>query len=113
MFMKKATTVLLSAIALPWVTVATFAALEETTTTVTEGAGTITEYAPGQTIVLKESRGPAHYRVSEKTTYVTRSGQVISGEELRTRVKVGTPVRLHYARKGADMIVDRVVVDEP
>src|SRR6184192_1237116 len=46
-----------------------------TTTTTTEGNGTITEFSPGSTIVLKESAGPRHYRFGKKVTYVTRSGK--------------------------------------
>jgi hypothetical protein len=32
-----------------------------TTTTTTEGTGTITEYSPGNTIVLRETSGPRTY----------------------------------------------------
>ena len=37
-----------------------------TTTTTTEGTGTITEFTPGSTIVLKETAGPKHYRFGKK-----------------------------------------------
>jgi len=84
-----------------------------TTTTTTEGNGTITEFAPGETIVLKESSGPVHYRIKKGVTYVTKGGQAISKRELENRVKIGVPVRVHYLREGNDMIVDRVIVEEP
>src|SRR5207249_5112508 len=45
------------------------------TTTTTEGTGTITEFTPGSTIVLKETAGPKHYRFGKKVVYVTRSGK--------------------------------------
>jgi hypothetical protein len=83
-----------------------------TTTTTTEGTGTITEFTPGSAIVLKESSGPRHYRFGKTVTYVTRSGKVLDQETVRTRVKVGVPVRVHYTGTGDSMMVDRVVLDE-
>ena len=83
-----------------------------TTTTTTDATGTITEYSPGSTIVLKETSGPRHYRFGRTVTYVTRSGRVLEPDVVRTRVKVGVPVRVHYTGTGDNMIVDRVIVDE-
>lgn len=83
-----------------------------TTTTTTEGNGTITEYTPGNAIVLRESSGPVHYRFGKTVTYVTRSGRVLDENTVRTRVKVGVPVRVHYTGTGTDMMVDRVILDE-
>jgi mRNA-degrading endonuclease RelE of RelBE toxin-antitoxin system len=31
---------------------------------------------------------------------------------VRTRVKIGVPVRVHYAGEGDSMLVDRVILDE-
>jgi hypothetical protein len=83
-----------------------------TTTTTTEGNGTITEYTPGSAIVLKESSGPRHYRFGKSVTYVTRSGKVLDEDTVRTRVKVGAPVRVHYEGTGDNMTVDRVILDK-
>jgi len=83
-----------------------------TTTTTTEGTGTITEFTPGSTIVLKESSGPRHYRFGKTVTYVTRSGSVLDEDTVRTRIKVGIPVRVHYIGAGDNMMVDRVILDE-
>ncbi len=83
-----------------------------TTTTTTEGSGTITEFTPGSAIVLKESSGPRHYRFGKSVTYVTRSGKILDEDTVRTRVKVGIPVRVHYAGTGDNMMVDRVILDE-
>ena len=83
-----------------------------TTTTTTDANGTITEYTPGTSIVLRETRGPVLYRVGKTVTYVTRSGRVMDADTVRTRVKVGVPVRVHYVGTGADMVVDRVILDE-
>ena len=83
-----------------------------TTTTTTEGSGTITEFSPGSTIVLKESAGPKHYRFGKKVVYVARSGKELDEATVRTRIKVGVPVRVHYVTEGNDMLVDRVILDE-
>ena len=82
------------------------------TTTTTEGSGTITEFSPGSTIVLKESTGPRHYRFGKTVTYVTRSGKVLNADTVRTRIKVGVPVRVHYTGAGDNMMVDRLILDE-
>jgi len=83
-----------------------------TTTTTTDANGTITEYTPGSMIVLKETSGPRHYRFGKTVTYVTRSGKVLDEDIVRTRVKVGVPVRVHYTGSGDAMMVDRVILDE-
>src|SRR5881397_1414847 len=83
-----------------------------TTTTTTEGSGTITEYTPGSAIVLRESAGPVRYRFGKTVTYVTRSGRVLDEDTVRTRIKVGVPVRVHYTGTAPDMTVDRVILDE-
>ena len=83
-----------------------------TTTTTTEGNGTITEYTPGSAIVLKETSGPRRYRFGKTVTYVTRSGRTLDEDMVRTRVKVGVPVRVHYIGAGDAVMVDRVILDE-
>jgi hypothetical protein len=89
-----------------------WAQVSETTTTTTEGNGTITTFTPGQTIVLKESTGPTSYRFGKTVTYVTRSGKVLDEDAVKTRIKVGVPVRVHYVGEGDNMLVDRVTLDE-
>jgi len=83
-----------------------------TTTTTTEGDGTITEYTPGNSIVLKETAGPRHYRFGKRVVYVTKSGRELDEDTVRTRVRVGVPVHVHYVGEGDDMMVDRLVLDE-
>jgi hypothetical protein len=85
---------------------------ETTTTTTTEGGGTITSFTPGNTIVLRESSGPKTYRFGKTVTYVTKSGKVLDEDTVRTRIKVGVPVHVHYMGEGDNMVVDRVVLDE-
>ena len=101
-------------IALAFVAPFAWAQLSETTTTTTttDANGTITEYTPGSAIVLKETSGPVRYRFGKTVTYVTRSGRVLDPDVVRTRVKVGVPVRVHYTGPGDNMMVDRVIVDE-
>jgi hypothetical protein len=83
-----------------------------TTTTTTDASGTITEYTPGSAIVLRETSGPVRYRFGKTVTYVTRSGKILDEDIVRTRVKVGVPVRVHYSGTGDSMVVDRVTLDE-
>jgi hypothetical protein len=85
---------------------------ETTTTTTTEGSGTITEYTPGSQIVLKETSGPRTYRFGKTVTYVTKNGKVLDPDVVKTKVRVGVPVHVHYAGTGDNMMVDRVIVDE-
>jgi hypothetical protein len=43
---------------------------------------------------------------------VTRSGKVLDEDVVKTRVKVGAPVRVHYVGTGDNVMVDRVILDE-
>ena len=108
--MKKAILSIALAIAAPFA----WAQVSETTTTTTttEGSGTITSFTPGSTIVLKESAGPRSYRFGKKVVYVTRSGKELDEATVRTRIKVGVPVRVHYVGEGDNLMVDRVILDE-
>ena|ERR1700759_3701216 len=81
----------------------------QTTTTTTESTGTITEYTPDQTLVLKtEATEPLHYKFSKKVTYVTADGKVIEASKIRKDSKV----RVHYVKDGDDMLVDKVIVTQ-
>jgi hypothetical protein len=62
--------------------------------------------------VLKESAGPRSYRFGKKVVYVTRSGKELDEATVRTRVRMGVPVRVHYVTEGDNMLVDRVILDE-
>jgi hypothetical protein len=102
-------------IACAMVTSVVFAQTEKTTTTTTTtttGAGTITEYSPGSTFVVKETSGPVSYRYGDKVTYVTRSGKTLTDDEVRTRVKVGIHVNVHFSSEGKDRIINRVEIDD-
>src|SRR5438309_3879602 len=107
--MKKTLLTLVLAMAAPfaWAQVS-----QTTTTTTTEGSGTVTTFTPGTSIVLQESSGPRTYRFGKTVTYVTRSGKTLDEDTVRTRVKVGVPVRVHYVGTGTNMMVDRVILEE-
>ena len=67
-----------------------------TTTTTTEGNGTITEFTPGSTIVLRESSGPVNYRFGKTVVYTTKTGKTLTDADVRTKIRVGVPVRVHF-----------------
>jgi hypothetical protein len=79
----------------------------ETTTTTTESTGTVTEFTPGQALVLKtEAAQPMRYKFGKTVRYVTSDGQVIEASQIRKDSKV----RVHYIKSGDDMVVDKVIV---
>ena len=83
------------------------------TTTTTEGGGTITEFTPGRTIVLKESSGsPRSYRFGKTVTYVTKSGTTLTDADVKARIKIGAPVRVLYATEGDTRIINKVEIDD-
>jgi hypothetical protein len=82
------------------------------TTTANEANGTITEYTPGRAIVLRETSGPVRYRFGRAVQYVTRSGRVLDEASVKSRVRVGVPVRVQFTGTGPNMVVDRVILDE-
>lgn len=87
--------------------------VEKTTkTTTTTTSGTLSEYTPGTTFVVKETSGPIKYRYGKTVKYVTKSGKDLSDEEVKTRIKVGVPVRVQYDLDGETRIVNRVEIDD-
>ena len=81
----------------------------ETTTTTTENLGTVTEFTPGQFLILKTEAGqPVRYKFGKTVTYVTADGKVIEASKIRKDSKV----RVHYLKDGDDMVVDKVIVTE-
>ena len=82
-------------------------ALEKTTVTTTENAGTITEVSPDTLVIRSEtSTSPMHYSYTKKTTYVDERGMPVSMET----VKSGLPVTVYYTSEGSRMVADKVVV---
>jgi len=85
---------------------------DEIVTTTTSSSGTLSEYSPGSTFVVKESSGPVKYRYGKKVTYVTRSGKVLSDADVRTHLRVGRPVRVQYDMDDDARIINRVEIDD-
>ena len=80
----------------------------KTTTT----TGTIEEYAPGKTFIVKETSGPVTYHYGTKVEYVTKKGKVLTDDDVRTRIKVGSPVSVHYVTEGERRMIRRVEIDD-
>ena len=81
----------------------------ETTTTTTESTGTVTEFTPGQALILQtEAAEPMRYKFGKTVTYVTSDGKVIEASKIRKDSKV----RVHYIKDGHNMVVDKVIVTE-
>ena len=79
----------------------------ETTTTTTESTGIVTEFTPGQALILKtEAAEPMRYTFGKTVTYVTSDGRAIDASKIRKDSKV----RVHYIKDGDDMVVDKVIV---
>jgi len=110
--MKKTVLSIALALVAPFAWAQTSSTTTTSTTTTTEGGGTITEYTPGSVITLKETSGPRHYKFSKTVTYVTKSGKTLDEETVKTRIKVGVPVHVHYSGEGDNIMVDRVILDE-
>jgi hypothetical protein len=83
-----------------------------TTSSTTTSTGTIAEYSPSTTFVVKETSGPIKYRYGKKVTYVTKSGKTLTDADVRTRIKVGAPVSIQYATEGEDRVISRVEIDD-
>jgi hypothetical protein len=83
-----------------------------TTTKTTTSTGTITEYTPGTTFIVKESSGPVTYKYGKKVIYTTKSGKEIPEAELKTRIVVGNPVSVDYVSEGDTRVINKVVIDD-
>ena len=51
-------------------------------------------------------------RVAGLQIYITRSGKELSDDEVQTRIKVGTPVNVHFSRQGEDRVIKRVEIED-
>ena len=81
--------------------------MTETTTTTTENFGTVTEFTPGDSLILKtEASEPVHYKFGKTVEYVNARGKVIEASKIRKDSKV----RVHYVKQGDDMLVDKIIL---
>lgn len=83
-----------------------------TTTKTTTSTGTIHEYSPGSTFIVKESSGPVTYGYGKSVTYVTKGGKTLTEADVKTRIKVGAPVSVHYVTEGERRVINRVEIDD-
>ena len=83
--------------------------VKETTTTTTETtAGTVEEYTPGESIVVRtEAAEPVHYRLSKQVVYVNGAGQVVEAIAIRKTARF----QYHYVHEGNETAVGRVMTD--
>jgi hypothetical protein len=81
--------------------------MTETTTTTTDSFGTVTEFTPGDSLILKtEATEPMHYTFSKNVEYVNAHGKVIEA----SKIKKDSKVRVHFVKQGDDMLVDKVIL---
>lgn len=84
----------------------------ETTVTTTTSSGTLTEYVPGATFVVREVTGPVSYVYGRTISYVTKSGKTLADSNLATHIKTGAKVSVNYVMDGARRVINRIVVDD-
>jgi hypothetical protein len=79
-----------------------------TTTTTTTVPGTIAQFIPGATLVLRTgtSPDPVPYVVTKQTTFVDENGTPVVAENITP----GVPVNVQYVREGDRILATRVVV---
>ena len=79
-----------------------------TKTTRTTYAGTVSEFTPSKTIIVRSEAGaePGNYAVTKETVYVDEAGAPVTVE----RVTKGSPVTVYYTRDGDRVFASRVVV---
>ncbi len=83
-----------------------------TSSTTTTGTGTITQFTPGTTMIIKEESGPVTYGYGKSVTYVGTDGQTIEESVARTRIRAGVPVSVDYITEGDKRVVNRVTIKE-
>ncbi len=78
------------------------------TTTRTTIAGTVSEFTPSKTIIVKSGTGAeaGNYLVTNETVYVDEAGVPVTVE----RITQGSPVTVYYTRDGERVLASRVVV---
>jgi hypothetical protein len=79
------------------------------TTTTNEARGTITEFSPGVSLVLKTGAGESlHFRFGKTVTYINDEGRSIEP----ARIKKNFIARVHYTKEGNDMVIDKLILSD-
>ena len=80
-----------------------------TATSTNEARGTITDYSPGVSLVLKTGAGePLHFRFGKTVTYINDEGRSIEPG----RIKKNFIARVHYTKEGNDMVIDKLILSD-
>jgi hypothetical protein len=79
---------------------------------ITTSTGTLTEFSPGTTFIVKETSGPVTYSYGKEVVYATKGGRVLTDEDVRARIRVGLPVSVQYMTQGDSRIINRVIIDD-
>jgi ABC-type amino acid transport substrate-binding protein len=80
---------------------------QESVTTTTTSAGTVSEFTPGLiTVTSSTGAPPVSYSYSKTTTYVDENGNPVSSQVIRS----GVPVTVYYTQQGNQMLASKVVV---
>jgi hypothetical protein len=89
-------------------TTTTTAPVTTTETTTTYSAGTVTEYEPGKTIVVKDEHGgPLRFALSTAARIVDGADKIVTAP-----LRSGQKVRVYYTGTGDDRVVEHVQVED-
>ncbi len=84
------------------------AATTTTETTTTYETGTVTNYTPGKTIVVKSEReGPLSFALGTAARVVDGAGKIITAP-----LRPGQKVKVYYTGTGPTRVVERVQVED-
>jgi len=78
-----------------------------TETTTTYSAGTVTNYEPGKTIVVKSEQGPVSFALGTAARIVNGAGKIVTAP-----LRAGQKVRVYYNGTGDTRVVERVQVED-
>jgi hypothetical protein len=71
-----------------------------------EATGSVVELVPGQSLVLNTGTQNQHFKLAAQAQYFNPKGKQIQ----ERKVKKDRKVRVHYAKQGDDMVVDRITL---
>lgn len=77
------------------------------TTTTTSSTGTVTNYEPGRTIVVKSEGGPVRFALGTAARIVDGAGKIVTAP-----LRAGEKVRVYYSGPEEHRVVERVVVED-
>jgi len=84
------------------------AATTTTETTTTYETGTVTNYAPGKTIVVKSEReGPLSFALGTAARIVDGAGKIVTAP-----LRPGQKVKVYYTGNGEKRVVEHVQVED-